>query len=141
MPSLNDPVWGVLEKANPKSREDIFQALRATKEISNKHYSQLSSFCLVFLGDTTRNMDEEEYKMLIGLFDLVHEKWKTVQDKTFFSYGYLLELFIKDTSAERFIHNLKVLKCPHRRAKYDEKLEAMFPNGEFYKLKAQRCGK
>ena len=138
-PSIDDGVWKVLEEAKPKNVKEILSCLRRTGKISNKHYSQLSTFSKVFLKDEIPSMSKDEYDRIMFLFDAVHNRWKKKNIRSFFSYNWLLQKFICDTPMQRFLPVLKLLKCAKRRQKYNQKLDDLFKDG-FLKFKDEANG-
>ena len=94
-PMAHDPVWGVLEKVDLKGPGCIRKVLRQSK-LKNKHYDCIRVFSDVFTKFRVNTYDPHQLmSILTARFKKVHEDWVRCRSRGFFSYDWLLRLFLE----------------------------------------------
>ena len=126
-PPRNDKVWRVLAVSAPfKKPQEIISCLKNSTLIA-KHYTCLHVFSKVFLTNyeypkcSVHPLQIED--RMTQLFDEVLFRWCRYQNTlSFFSYAWLLEKLLKCIGIfECYATYLKILVCPNRRQKYEER--------------------
>jgi len=122
-PKLADPVWHYLEDNCPYvSTNEIYRALK-TSALVTKHYGQLHLFSKIFAPYAEHDIDVHYYLDLFctKFSKLLHE-WVKLQENSFFSYNWIIERYLREHKLDMFLPYIKHLQCPHRREKYEHKM-------------------
>lgn len=127
-PPRTDKVWQLLAQSAPfQNTQEIICCLK-NSNLKTKYYNSLHIFSKAFLNNynapvlvNTEPLKVE--KRLEKLFDEVLFRWNRFQnDQSFFSYAWLIEKLLKHIYLYNIYKSyLKVLICPNRRRKYEER--------------------
>jgi hypothetical protein len=128
-PKVTDPIWMFLKQLSPfQSPQDIFHNLKKSS-LTNKHYNSVhiftKIFCPTFASPSLPTNIIHIIALLCQRFDDILLMWNQSTCPTFFSYNYLLEVFLTEHDMTQFLPFLKKLQCPKRREKYKNKVLAV----------------
>lgn len=128
-PPANDDVWHILSISAPfKKTEQIIGCLK-NSGLKTKHYNNLHSFSKVFLSSYEAPQCHIQplqiETRLENMFREVLFRWiRYLGTPSFFSYSWLLEKLMKTIYIfENYEPYVKVLVCPKRRQKYEQRWE------------------
>jgi len=124
-PSLYDKVWNVLAASAPfGTTQDIVLCLKHSG-LRAKHYTSLHVFAKAFLTKYTSpvgttSVYDIETKLEKQFHEIEYLWYRNQFSESFFSYAWLLEKLLRlICEFETYKPFLKILVCPHRRAKYE----------------------
>jgi hypothetical protein len=125
-PRATDPVWSFIHSSCKKhfTPKDIRHALRRS-DLKLKHYDSIRIFSDAFTNFKIRPFNVHTLRdVLIVKFNFIHRRWKVANIKQFFSYDFLIRMFLEDINSQLLIY-LKPSSNKQRLRKYHEKLNSI----------------
>ena len=128
-PAHTDPIWKYLEnERNLSSPADVREAIRRST-LRAKHYDCVKIFSDVFTPFRMIINDVHSLKQkLCAQFNVVHQRWAFSGETSFFSYDFLIRLFLEELESPLVVY----LKAPTNRRRhmmYIRKLTTLSQNG------------
>lgn len=131
-PKVDDPVWNYLGKRSPfEDVAHIFVTLKQSP-LQNKHYGSCHLFAICFSNYKGHPYSSQDLQFFVSIlcnkFEQTLQRWNQCNQDSFFSYSWLIELYLRELKLYFFLQYVKHLQCPHRRKKYEIKLQALIDN-------------
>ena len=132
-PVFSDPVWSFLHRCKDSlnSPFDVREALRSSKLV-NKHYDCVKIFCDAFTTFHVQHSCPLKLReILLHRFDFVFSLWSRHSNGSFFSYDWLIRLFLEEIDSP-LIQYLKPKTCRTRNEKYLKNIKQFLNNDKIH---------
>jgi len=126
-PQPTDPVWVFLQSCGTITcPREVRQALKNSKLV-NKHYDNLKTICDCFTDFKIKKEDTIElHGFMVSQFNSIHSAWNFSQNLKFFSYTWLIRLFLTAVKSG-YIAYLKPCTSKKRHIRYLRLLDTLMP--------------